>query len=58
VEDLKNISKDVQASVQNVQEACQRIAGSLYDARKIAEGRRTPPPPQGEPGMNKKGFVT
>ncbi|MDR2742818.1 MAG: methyl-accepting chemotaxis protein [Treponema sp.] len=41
VEDLKNISKDVQDSVRNVQEACLRIAGSLSDARNIADGEET-----------------
>jgi methyl-accepting chemotaxis protein len=39
VEDLKNISEDLQGSVHNVQAACLRISGCLNDARLIAEGR-------------------
>jgi methyl-accepting chemotaxis protein len=39
VEDLKSISRDVQSSVHNVQEACLRIADSLSAAQNIADGR-------------------
>jgi methyl-accepting chemotaxis protein len=38
VEDLKSISKDVQDSVLNVQEACLKIADSLNTAKHVAEG--------------------
>jgi RNA binding exosome subunit len=44
VEDLKNISKDVQDSVNNVQEVCLKIAGSLSIAQKIANGQYLMPP--------------
>jgi hypothetical protein len=39
VESLKDISRDVNESVVDVQKACQGIAASLDVAQKIAEGR-------------------
>jgi methyl-accepting chemotaxis protein len=44
VEDLKNISKDVNESVLDVQTASKKIAGSLEVAQKIAEGHYLIPP--------------
>ncbi|MDR0585791.1 MAG: methyl-accepting chemotaxis protein [Treponema sp.] len=44
VEDLKNISKDVNESVLDVQKASKKIADSLGVARKIAEGHYLMPP--------------
>jgi methyl-accepting chemotaxis protein len=44
VEDLKNISKDVNESVVDVQTASKKIADSLEVARKIAEGHYLMPP--------------
>jgi methyl-accepting chemotaxis protein len=44
VENLKNISKDVNESVLDVQTASKKIADSLEVARKIAEGRYLIPP--------------
>jgi methyl-accepting chemotaxis protein len=44
VEALKNISKDVNESIFDVQKASKKIADSLSVARKIAEGRYLMPP--------------
>jgi methyl-accepting chemotaxis protein len=44
VENLKNISKDVNDSVLDVQKASERIAASLDIAQKIAEGHYLVPP--------------
>jgi methyl-accepting chemotaxis protein len=44
VEQLKNISKDVNASVLDVQKACKGIAVSLEIAKRIAEGHYLAPP--------------
>ncbi|MDR3338400.1 MAG: methyl-accepting chemotaxis protein [Treponema sp.] len=44
VEQLKNISRDVNASVLDVQKACQGIAVSLEIAQRIAEGHYLAPP--------------
>ena len=44
VENLKNISKDVNDSIQDVQQASKRIADSLNVAQKIAEGHYLMPP--------------
>jgi hypothetical protein len=47
MENLKNISKDISDSVQDVQRASGSIAESLSVARKIAEGRYLMPPDKG-----------
>jgi methyl-accepting chemotaxis protein len=44
VENLKNISKDVNDSVLDVQKASKDIAGSLNIAQMIAEGHYLVPP--------------
>jgi methyl-accepting chemotaxis protein len=44
VESLKNISRDVNDSIQDVQQASLRIADSLNIAQKIAEGHYLMPP--------------
>jgi methyl-accepting chemotaxis protein len=44
VGNLKNISRDVNDSIQDVQRASERIADSLNLAQKIAEGRYLTPP--------------
>jgi methyl-accepting chemotaxis protein len=44
VENLKNISRDVNDSIQDVQQASQRIADSLNVAEKIAAGHYLKPP--------------
>jgi methyl-accepting chemotaxis protein len=44
VEQLKNISRDVNASVLEVQKACKGIAVSLEIAKRIAEGNYLAPP--------------
>jgi methyl-accepting chemotaxis protein len=44
VGDLKNISKDVKDSVQEVRQACRKIAESLDVAKKIANGHYLAPP--------------
>jgi methyl-accepting chemotaxis protein len=44
VENLKNISRDVNDSVLDVQQASEKIAASLEIAQKIAEGRYLIPP--------------